>query len=60
MGSFPHDRALKRLADREAADRDRRAQAEQAVNGLPMPQPTRAPPVGPPYPILRDSITGRT
>jgi hypothetical protein len=60
MGSFPYDRRMKVLSDTDAKVREERESAAQALSGLPAPQPVQAPPVAPSYPILRDSITGRT
>lgn len=59
MGTFPHDRKLKVIADLEAKEAERKALAEQAASGLPAPTHHQATPCAPHVPINPESLTGR-
>ena len=53
---FPWDRALRRHAEREKAERDRQELADQAASGLPAPSASTMP-VAPVCPVAAEPIT---
>ena len=54
---FPWDRALRRHAAREQAERERQELADQAKGGLPKPSASTIP-VAPVCPVAAEPITG--
>jgi hypothetical protein len=52
---FPWDRALRRHAAREQAEREMQELADQAASGLPAPSPM---PIAPVCPVAAEPITG--
>lgn len=59
MGTMPWERKQKVWADLDAKEAERKALAEQAVNGLPTPTPPLGSQTAPYVPIHSESLTGR-